>query len=260
MDMIASSLLVFLGAYLLNVLYITVFYHRGLAHSAVILSPRLQRFVAFTGGWVTGIDAKAWVCMHRLHHRYSDTSKDPHSPVHEGVLPLFRKQLTSYRKVLVALIRHHETYEKVVEDLPIEVSVINAKQLWYLPYLLHLSLAVVLSFVTGSALIGLALFLGMSSHPLQGWAVNALAHSYGYRNFSTTDNSRNNTWVAWLVAGEGFQNNHHRYPDSAKFSHKWFELDWGYHLCQVMSLLGVIRIPTPKVMDAGTVCGLGAKQ
>ncbi|MDQ3234108.1 MAG: acyl-CoA desaturase [Pseudobdellovibrionaceae bacterium] len=242
MDAFPASVLVFLGAYLLNVLYITVFYHRGLAHEAVILSPRMQRFVAKTGIWVTGIDAKAWVCMHRLHHRHSDTQKDPHSPVFAGVLGLFRKQLLAYRKVLVALIRRHDHYDKVVADLDLEVSAVNARQRWYLPYLSHLVMGVGLAWITGSAWIGAAFVLGISSHPLEGWAVNALAHSYGYRNYATDDNSQNNTWVAWLVAGEGYQNNHHRYPDEARFSHRWFEWDWGYQLCLVLSFCGVLRI------------------
>jgi len=60
------------------VLYITVFYHRGLAHEAVILSPLMQRFVAWTGSWVTGIDAKAWVCLHRLHHQYPNEARFSH--------------------------------------------------------------------------------------------------------------------------------------------------------------------------------------
>lgn len=242
MDAFPASILVFLGAYILNVLYITVFYHRGLAHEAVILSPRMQRFVARTGSWVTGIDAKAWVCMHRLHHRYSDKKQDPHSPVYGGVFGLFRKQLLAYRKVLVALIRYHKDYEKVVADLDIDVSPVNKRQLWYLPYLLHLAIGVILGLLTGSAWIGAAFVLGISSHPIEGWAVNALAHSFGYRNYATDDNSRNNTWVAFLVAGEGYQNNHHRYPEEARFSHRWFEWDWGYQLCQLLSLFGVLRI------------------
>lgn len=241
-DNVPVSALVFLGAYTLNVLYITVFYHRGLAHEAVVMSPRMRRFVAKTGSWVTGIDAKAWVCMHRMHHRFSDTDKDPHSPLFGGVWGLFKKQLSSYRKALVALIRGHESYEKSVADLGIEVSWVNVKRLWYLPYLSHLLIGIGLYLLTGSALIGTAFVLGISSHPIEGWAVNALAHSYGYRNFETTDHSQNNTWVALLVAGEGYQNNHHRFPDAAKFSHRWFEFDWGYLLCRIMSVCGVLKI------------------
>jgi len=136
---------VFLAAYLLNVLYISVFFHRGLAHGAVVLSPALRRFVARSGCWVTGIDPKAWVCMHRLHHRYSDTDKDPHSPVQVGVLGLFRKQLGAYRRVLVGLIRSHGICTQTVADLDFSVSSIYSRGLWYLPYLVHLAVALALA-------------------------------------------------------------------------------------------------------------------
>lgn len=248
------SLAIFLAAYGLNVLYITVFYHRGLAHSGVILSPRLRRFVAATGCLITGIDAKAWACMHRLHHRYSDTEKDPHSPLFGGIMAVFHKQLMSYRKVLVGLIRHHQRYEQVVDDLQIDVSPLHAHRLWYLPYALHFTLGIILSVWLGSAWVGLAYVIGITSHPIQGWAVNALAHSYGYRNFETGDRSRNNTLVAWLVAGEGFQNNHHRFPEAPKFSQRWFEWDWGYQLCLILSYLRIICIKSDPLVK-NSACG-----
>ena len=61
---------VFLVAYLLNTTLITVFYHRGLAHRAVVLRPGARQFAARYGIWLTGLDAKGWVCMHRQHHRH----------------------------------------------------------------------------------------------------------------------------------------------------------------------------------------------
>ena len=76
---------VFAAAYLLNITYISVFYHRALAHRAIDMGPRMRRFVVATGPWITGMDPKAWVCMHRLHHVHSDTEKDPHSPVFVGI-------------------------------------------------------------------------------------------------------------------------------------------------------------------------------
>ena len=65
---------VFLAALFVNALYITVFYHRGLAHGAVRLHPHMRRFVAATGVWVTGVDPKSWCCMHRLHHKHADAA------------------------------------------------------------------------------------------------------------------------------------------------------------------------------------------
>src|SRR5437868_14105447 len=96
-------LAVFFVAYLINLGTITVLYHRGLAHKAVTLSPAAMRFVAVMGNWVTGLDPKGWVCMHRLHHAHSDTERDPHSPRHGGFFGILTGQLVSYKRVLIGL-------------------------------------------------------------------------------------------------------------------------------------------------------------
>src|SRR5436309_1429037 len=94
---------VFLAAYTLNILYITVFYHRALTHRAVTLHPALEKMVLLTGSWVTGLDPKGWACMHRLHHSHSDTVRDPHSPIPGGIWSVLFAQLRSYNKTLAAL-------------------------------------------------------------------------------------------------------------------------------------------------------------
>lgn len=85
------------------------------------------------------------------------------------------------------------------------------------------------------------------SHPIQGWMVNALGHSFGYRNYPTPDRSKNNLLVAWLVMGEGYQNNHHHQPSSAKFSVKWWEFDLGYYFCILAERFGVLERSVPAV-------------
>jgi stearoyl-CoA desaturase (Delta-9 desaturase) len=85
-------------------------------------------------------------------------------------------------------------------------------------------------------------WIGLMSHPVQGWMVNALGHAYGYRNFDTPDQSRNNTLVAWTVLGEGFQNNHHKHPGSAQFSWRWWEVDLGYVICLGLDALGILQV------------------
>ncbi|MFW7378741.1 MAG: fatty acid desaturase [Oligoflexus sp.] len=243
---------VFLLAYLLNITYITIFYHRGLTHSALTLPPRVKSFVVKTGGWVTGLDPKGWCCMHRLHHRYSDTEMDPHSPVHKGFFRIALAQLHSYKRVLKGLIRREKAYMNIVQDFDFDVSWTNRQGLWYLPYVLHLSIALVILLLSGGSawLLAAAYFLGIMSHPVQGWMVNSMGHALGYRNYATSDNSRNNTMVAWLVAGEGFQNNHHRYPQAVKFSMKWFEVDWGYSLALVMRQFGIVDFEEQKDKEA----------
>jgi stearoyl-CoA desaturase (Delta-9 desaturase) len=232
----------FFATYALNMTYISVFYHRGFTHQAISMPPAVRSFIIATGNWVTGIDLKSWACMHRMHHMYSDTEKDPHSPRRWGLFGTLYGQYHSYQVTTRALLRNREEYTKFVTDLDFPVNSLNKKALWYLPYILHLVVSLVLGFGFGWYLLGFSWFLGMMSHPIQGWLVNAFAHSKGYRNFNTTDDSTNNTFVALTCFGEGFQNNHHRFPKSAKFSMKWFEFDFGWMITLLLERLGVLEI------------------
>jgi stearoyl-CoA desaturase (delta-9 desaturase) len=237
------SLSVFVVTYVLNIFYITVLYHRGLAHGSVTLRPFMRKFTVATGNWVTGIDPKAWACMHRQHHLYSDTSKDPHSPWNDGVFGLIRAQLKAYTRTLAYLDRGKPEYLEVVKDLDFPISFVNRKRVWWLPYLIQAAIALALAFTFHAWILGVAYWAGMMSHPVQGWLVNSFAHKFGYQNFENGDESRNNTLVAWLVMGEGYQNNHHARPFSARFSVRWFELDGGYLLCKVARALRLIDLP-----------------
>jgi len=232
---------VFLAAYLLNILTITVGYHRGLAHKAVRLHPALRRAVLVGGNWLTGLDPKAWVVMHRLHHEHSDTPLDPHSPVNVGILGIGMAQLRSYKRVIVGLLRNEPAYTRYAKDLDFPLNTLNSSGRWYLPYVLHAVIGLALGLGIGW-LLGAAYFLGVMSHPVQGGIVNSLGHAMGGRNFDTSDNSRNNHLAAWLIFGEGFQNNHHRYPGSASFSYRRHEIDMGYGACVLLEKLGLATI------------------
>jgi len=237
-----ACIAVFLGAYLINIFYITVFYHRGLAHRSVTLKPWTRRFVIWTGNWVTAIDPKAWVCMHRMHHQFADTLLDPHSPMHSGLWNLMLVQLCSYERTLACLVKGRQPYIAVVRDLEFSVNWLNRNRLWFLPYLLHAMIGFAIGLGSGALLLAPAYWFGIMSHPIQAWMVNALGHRFGYVNFENSDNSKNNIWVALLVMGEGYQNNHHHQPQSPKFSVKWWEMDLGYFLCVLARSAGLIEI------------------
>jgi len=228
--------------YSLNLLYITIFYHRAVTHRALELRPGLRRFVQQTGNWVTGLDLKAWVCMHRIHHANADGPGDPHSPSNVGIVGVALAQLRSYERILVGLSRHDEALMDVVKDLDFEVNWLNRRKLWYLPYAVHAAVAAALWLSTGLWLLGLVYFLGIMSHPVQGWIVNSFGHAVGSRNFDTPDNSRNNHVGAWLIWGEGLQNNHHAYPGSAKFSYHWWEADFGWLVARTLERVGAVRV------------------
>ena len=241
MNTLIIAAIVFSLASLLNIFYITVLYHRGLSHGSVKLNQLSIWLVSKTGIWVTGIDPKAWVCMHRAHHMYSDTENDPHSPIRFGVFGVALGQLRSYESALIGLIKKDKKYTQLVSDIDFGVSRLNRKKLWLTPYFFHLAVSVVLGFLTGAWIIGAAYYFGIMSHPVHGWMVNSLAHKYGYRNFETNDHSTNNTLVSLLVFGEGLQNNHHAYPKSANFAKTKGEIDFGYWLCVMASKVGLLQ-------------------
>lgn len=255
---IAACVVVFVAAYLLNIVTITVGYHRGLAHHAVRLRPLPRRLLVAAGNWVTGLDPKAWVVMHRLHHAHSDTALDPHSPLNVGLVGVVREQLKSYERVIVGLAKKDPAYTRYATDLDFSLSWLNKKGVWWLPYVLHAVVGVVLGASVGW-LLGAAYFFGMMSHPVQGAIVNALGHAVGGRNFATDDNSRNNHLAAWLILGEGFQNNHHHAPASARFSYAPLEVDFGWGACLALEAAGVLEIQRssllPRKASAGTPAG-----
>lgn len=256
---------VFVIAYILNITMISIGYHRGLAHGAVAFRPRLRRLVVLSGNWVTGLDPKAWCVMHRMHHEHSDTPDDPHSPVNVGLLGIALEQLRSYEEVIRGLKRNDPKFTAHAQGLDFELNWLNRHGMWALPYLVHAGVGVALGLSVGW-LLGAAYFFGMMSHPFQGGLVNALGHAVGGRNFDTDDNSRNNLLAAFLIAGEGLQNNHHQFPRSAKFSYRRWEPDFGFIGCLLFETLGILSIdydhliPNPPVYEAppiGDVLGLG---
>jgi stearoyl-CoA desaturase (delta-9 desaturase) len=237
-----TAVIIFFIGYVISMTYISVFYHRGLAHGGVELPNWLLKFIDKTAMPIIGIDPKGWTCMHRLHHEHSDTELDPHSPVHKGFWYTFILQHKSFERVLVKLIRKDPTYTKVVSDIPFDVHWLNKKGLWYVPFVGNLLVGVLMAIVFDNWLVAPAWFIGISGHPIQGFLVNSFGHYSGYRNFDYPDNSKNNTLVAWFVFGEGYQNNHHQYPNSPKFSLRSFEIDPGWLATSVLDIIGVIKI------------------
>ncbi len=235
---IACLAILFL-AYGLTIVLTSVGYHRALAHSSVKLHPWARRALVTLGPWVTGFDPKTWVVMHRMHHIHSDTPDDPHSPVNVGLFGIFRAQVEGYERTKRGLLENDDTYARHGKDLALSWPTRTGR--WWAPFLLHAALGLVVALTMGWWL-GIALVAGLLSHVVQGAIINYFGHAHGGRNFDTDDNSRNNHPAAWLVLGEGFQNNHHRWPSSARFSYRWNEVDFGYIVCRALEQVGVLRV------------------
>lgn len=235
------SILIFLLFYTINMFYITVLYHRTLTHKALELTSFGLFLVKHTALWVTGIDPKIWVCMHRLHHQHSDTALDPHSPLNNNIPMVMWRQIRYYDLLGDKFIKGDSKYTGVVEDLPFDIHLINKHKLWLIPYLVQILITYSIFALSGSSLIAMAYFLGIISHPVQGWLINSFGHMKGYVSFDTKDNSKNNTFLAYTVFGEGYQNNHHAYPSSPNFALNKGEFDPGFILCKIAQQANIVK-------------------
>jgi stearoyl-CoA desaturase (delta-9 desaturase) len=190
--------------------------------------------------------ALSWVGWHRMHHQFSDEPQDPHSPRDGHLwshmlwlfkpgkgadgLPLWQRYVPDLLKDPIHRILHHMHF---FSTLALAAGLYAAGWAWG-GHMLGLSWVV----------WGICVRTVCVYHST--WLVNWAAHVWGYRNFATRDESRNNWWVAMLSFGEGWHNNHHAHQRSARHGMRWFEFDvtyWTVRLLELMRLARNIEIP-----------------
>jgi stearoyl-CoA desaturase (Delta-9 desaturase) len=231
-----------LGLYAVRMFAITGFYHRYFSHKAF----RTSRVAQFVFGVIGAASVQRgplwWAAHHRHHHIHADTPADVHSPVQHGFLwshvgwfltPAgFRTDTARIRD----LVRYPELRLLDRFDLVVPVALATAL------------------FLLGGWLERAAPGLGTSATQLLVWGffvstvvlfhatvtINSLAHRFGTRRFETRDDSRNNLLLALLTFGEGWHNNHHQFPGSARQGFRWWEVDLTYYLLRVLALVGIV--------------------
>ncbi len=232
---------------------ITAFYHRCFSHRAF----KVGRAVQFTGALVGAAAAQRgplwWVAHHRDHHRFTDQPGDPHSPVidtfwYSHVLWIFSPDNSTTKLDVVPdlaifpELRLIDRFEHLVPMVFAGFTFLLGIVLGHLDPALHTS---------GPQLLEWGFFLPTILLYHSTFAVNSFAHRFGRRRFATPDASRNKMVVALLVFGEGWHNNHHRFPTSARLGIGWYELDptwWGIRLLQALHLARSIRGLPPAAM------------
>ena len=182
-----------------------------------------------------------WVSTHRVHHQLSDHEGDPHTPkeggwwAHAGWI-LFGKALHAQTQALaryspdLSKDRFHVWLSKY-HWLPITASgvlLLAGGWIWG-------------GFVNGIAMVlwGVLLRVTLGLHAT--WLVNSATHMWGSRRFETRDRSRNLWWVALITGGEGWHNNHHAHPVSARHGLKWYEIDPNFYGIWLLSKLGLAK-------------------
>jgi len=220
-------------------------YHRLLTHRGYRVPRWLEYFLTACGTLALEGGPIFWVATHRVHHQNSDDEGDPHTP-HDGTWWAHAGWIISGRAL------HSETalLGRYAPDLSRDrVHVWLSKYHW-----LPLTIAGFLQLALGAALaptghrivgaVGMMLwgtFLRVTLGLHATWLVNSATHLWGARRFETKDDSRNNWWVALLTGGEGWHNNHHAHPVSARHGLTWYEFDINYYGIWVMEKLGLAK-------------------
>jgi stearoyl-CoA desaturase (delta-9 desaturase) len=187
------------------------------------------------------LNPRGYAVLHRMHHAYSDTEKDPHTPVrYKGLVPgLFQMMYRTKR------IYHSIAYFETTPEARFEGQVVQSRFLewmgksWPMRIVWGAGFAAFYYFFATAAWQWALLPGHWIMGAVHGAIVNWGGHRYGYRNFDLDDASRNTLPIDVLTGGELFQNNHHKYPMSPNFAARWFEIDTTY---QIMRLLAWARI------------------
>ncbi len=234
-----SGLVVALILYALTGLGITMGFHRLLTHRSFQTNLAIEYWLAFLGSLANQGSPMQWVAAHRAHHRHSDEDGDPHTP-RDG----FWWAHMFWWMPLDPILDDPRHYVKYVPDLardPIH-RLLNHGQV-----ILPLALAALL-YVLGEAWDGVGfswvvwgIFVRTAFVYHTTWLVNSATHRWGYRTHRTRDHSTNLWWVALLTFGEGWHNNHHAHPRSARHGLRWWEVDVTYYLIRMMSWIALAR-------------------
>jgi stearoyl-CoA desaturase (delta-9 desaturase) len=236
-------LVVFFVAHWVSSVFFQTFYlHRYGAHRMFVFARGWERFFHLCTYACQGssfLNPRGYAILHRMHHAYSDTEQDPHSPrVSGNFFRMMNRTRDIYRNINAG-------------RFPVEARFEGGYPSW--PALDRFASRWVSSVSWGAAYLGFYLvfatawwqFLFLPAHffmgPIHGAIVNWFGHKLGYRNFDQADDSKNTLVFDFVTCGELFQNNHHRYGSSANFAVRWFELDPAFLVIRLFAKLGILE-------------------
>ena len=232
--------------YLSGGLGITLCYHRALTHRGLRLRKPLEYVLAILGTLALQGDPIRWVATHRKHHAHSDSQGDPH-----GRNVGFRWAHVRWLYKQNDAMPTDDELRRFAPDLYAQPFY---RVLRYIHGPLQLALACGLFALGGWSWVIWGVFVRLVISYHSTWLVNSAAHSLGYRTYRTPDLSTNCWWVALISWGEGWHNNHHAFPYSARHGLRWFEIDptwWSVKTLAVLRLADRIRLPGPKAIQRG---------
>ncbi len=232
-----------IALYFLRMFAITGFYHRYFSHRTFKASRPVQFAFAVLGASAVQRGPIWWAAHHRHHHAHSDKPTDVHSPRQRGFLWshmgwfLSRGHFAPDLSRVRDLLRFPELRWLDRFDILVPVT-LAAALVAFGSYLGH---AVPELGTSGPQMLVWGFFISTVACYHGTYTINSLCHVWGRRRYETGDESRNNWLLALITLGEGWHNNHHRYPMSTRQGFYWWEIDITYYLLRSLAALGVIR-------------------
>jgi stearoyl-CoA desaturase (delta-9 desaturase) len=236
--------------YLTGGIGICLGYHRLLTHRSLKVAKALEYVVATLGLLALQGGPISWIATHRAHHAFSDTERDPHNSGRgfwwSHVEWLYR---TNPARLTVAEERRYAA-DLVADPY---YRFLEATGVWW-----QVALAVVLFTIGGWSWVVWGMFVRLAAVYNVTWLVNSAAHLSGYRVFRSPgkDHATNNWWVALLAWGEGWHNNHHAFPFSARHGLRWFEFDATWLTIGVLAKLRLasdLKLPDATMLRRRTI-------
>jgi fatty-acid desaturase len=207
-------------------------YHRLLTHRGFKTPKWLEYALTVLGSLAIQDGAVKWVATHRIHHAHTETERDPHSPRQGGGF------WAHAGWILRGNAQEHDaaTLSRYVPDLlkdRFHVALANHY------HLTSVVLGLILFAIGGWTMVLWGIFLRTVVGWHETWLVNSATHLWGTRRFETRDDSTNNPLIAFFSFGEGWHNNHHAHPTSARHGLKWYELDVNWLTIKLFEKLGL---------------------
>jgi stearoyl-CoA desaturase (delta-9 desaturase) len=247
-----------LGMYALTGYGVTIGFHRLLTHRAFDTHRPMRLLLAICGSMAAQGAAIRWCATHRRHHQTSDHDGDPHSPhLHgDGAFALLRGMCHAHMGWLFQ--RDEPNMAKSVPEMLADPAMVFIDRFYFLWVFLGIAIP--------GAIVGLwtSTWQGMISGMIWGgfvriclmqhatWSINSICHVWGRRPFRTSDHSANNWICAVIALGEGWHNNHHAFPTSARQGLRWWQFDSSWLIIRAIGAIGLaknIRTPTRAAMD-----------
>ena len=241
---------------------VTVGYHRLFTHKAFQAVAPVRYILGALGSMAVQGPVIQWAGAHRKHHQHADGEDDPHSPHHhaggEFAATVWGTLQGFWHAHVGWMIAGHQRglarYTKDLRNDPVTAAVSRHFLFWVFAGLVIPAVAGgLLTMTWKGALLGFlwgGLVRVLVNHHIT-WSVNSICHLWGTKPFESHDESRNNAIVGVLAMGEGWHNNHHAFPTSARHGLRWWELDLSYWFIRGLELLGLasnVKLPSPEKM------------